>query len=170
MRSRRSAAAFIEWNERPVGVILAELGESAGAVARSWHLAAEAVGTNPRLALQHLVEAELRLDSFVRLELRDTIRPIREAIKRLDAEIPDADNDEATLPGQRPTLHDAMITALKGRGRRWTRPRSIADEIANLDLWRRPIDGDHPPPGQISARANRYPELFEISKEGIRLR
>jgi len=44
--------------------------------------------------MEHLIDAEIRLDNHVRLELADTLRPIRAALKRLDAELPDDDPSE----------------------------------------------------------------------------
>ena len=96
MRSRQpSAAEYIEERSLGVSIILAELAESAGAVSRSWNLAVSIARTDPDKALRHLVEAEIRLDNHVRLELADTLRPIRAAITRLERELPD---DEATAP------------------------------------------------------------------------
>lgn len=68
------------------------------------------------------------------------------------------------------TLHEAMAAVLEARANRWASARAIADEIARLDLFRRPSDGEAPPPAQISARARKYPDLFQISDQGIRLR
>lgn len=91
--ARITAAEYIEKHSIGVSIILAELAESAGAIGRSWNLAVELARREPEAALQHLVDAEIRLDTFVRSELADTLRPIRQSIARLDAELPDRDED-----------------------------------------------------------------------------
>ncbi len=96
MARRMSAADYLEKHSLGVSIILAELAESAGAVSRSWNLAVASARSNPDQALTHLVEAEIRLDNHVRLELADTLRPIRAASARLDRELPD--DDATTLP------------------------------------------------------------------------
>ena len=68
------------------------------------------------------------------------------------------------------TLHEAMTTVLEARSNRWASARAIAEEIARLDLFRRPSDGEPPPPSQIGARARKYPDLFQVSDQGIRIR
>lgn len=68
------------------------------------------------------------------------------------------------------TLHAAMGAVLDARDNRWTSASQIASEIARLDLFRRPSDEEHPPPSQIRARARKYPDLFQVSDEGIRIR
>jgi hypothetical protein len=86
---------LIEWHATGVSLILPELAESAGAAGRSWNLAVDAARADPETALGHLIDAELRLDTDVRLERADTLRPIRAAIKRLDAELPDKKEDDS---------------------------------------------------------------------------
>lgn len=94
---KQSAAAYIESQNASVSVILAELAESAGVIARSWHLAVEAVRRHdPDRAQTNLVDAEIRLHHFVRLELQDTLRPTRRAIELLDRELPDDDDQPET--------------------------------------------------------------------------
>jgi hypothetical protein len=68
------------------------------------------------------------------------------------------------------TLHVAIADVLEEHPGVWMRASAIAREIAERDLWRRPSDGAHPPGSQISARVRRYPELFQTSDLGIRLR
>ena len=77
---------------------------------------------------------------------------------------------EVAAPYGERTLHEAIAEVLRARGNRWTPASTITAEIARLDLFRRPSDGDHPPASQISARVRSYPRLFQVSDEGIRLR
>ncbi len=69
-------------------------------------------------------------------------------------------------------LHDVMAKVIRNHGNAWMKASAIAREIADGDLWRRPGDGQHPPPSQISARARSgsYASLFQTSDLGIRLR
>jgi hypothetical protein len=68
------------------------------------------------------------------------------------------------------SLDDAMAEVLRRHPGQWLKATAIATEIAADDVWRRPSD-DRPPRGsQISARARRYPDLFQVSDLGIRLR
>jgi predicted transcriptional regulator len=73
--------------------------------------------------------------------------------------------------GSRP-LHDVIADVIRSHGNAWMKPGAIAREIADGDLWRRPSDGRHPLPSQISARARSrsYAGLFQTSDLGIRLR
>jgi hypothetical protein len=70
------------------------------------------------------------------------------------------------------TLHDAMAVVLKGYGLDWVPVHEVARLITERGLYnrkdRRPL-----PPGQVRARASKYPELFEGTADGtnrIRLR
>jgi len=69
-------------------------------------------------------------------------------------------------------LHDVIADVLRRHGNGWMRASAIARAIAAEDLWRRPSDGRHPPPSQISARvrSSSYASLFQTSDLGIRLR
>jgi hypothetical protein len=67
-------------------------------------------------------------------------------------------------------LHDAIAVVLRRHPGEWMRSSSISREIAAADLWRRPSDSEHPPASQVSARARKYPNLFQTSDLGIRLR
>ncbi len=69
-------------------------------------------------------------------------------------------------------LHSVMADVLRAHGNAWIKASAIAREIAELDLWRRPSDGQHPPASQISARSKsrQYVNLFQTSDLGIRLR
>lgn len=67
-------------------------------------------------------------------------------------------------------LHDVLAEVLRGHGDAWVKASAIAREIAEADLWRRPSDGRPPPGSQVSASARQYPDLFQTSDLGIRLR
>lgn len=67
-------------------------------------------------------------------------------------------------------LHTAIAGVLRRHDNAWMKPSLIAREMAAADLWRRPSDGQHPRASQISARARKYPDLFQTSDLGIRLR
>ena len=61
-------------------------------------------------------------------------------------------------------LHEAIvITLLRNKNRAMTY-LEIADFIKLNNLFKRPKDGQPPPPGQISARVNKYRNLFTISE------
>ena len=85
---------------------------------------------------------------------------------------PAAATAEAPEPYGPPLLHEVVASVLRGRGNRWMTPSEIAREIAAHDMWRRPSDGRHPPPNQISARvrSRAYADLFQTSDRGVRLR
>lgn len=73
---------------------------------------------------------------------------------------------------KRPTLHVAMQTVLRGAGGDWMAVHEIARQVYDCELYRRKDRGIIPP-GQIRARAAKYPDLFEGSQDGsnrIRLR
>ena len=53
-----------------------------------WTNALDAARENPELALSNLYDAELHLGTHVRIEVSDSLRRIRSAIKRLDSERP----------------------------------------------------------------------------------
>jgi hypothetical protein len=87
--AKQSAAEYLEARNPEVSVILAELAESAGAVARSWHLAVEIARRDPDRAETHLIDAEIRLNHHVRLELSDSLRRVRRGIELLSRQLPD---------------------------------------------------------------------------------
>jgi hypothetical protein len=63
-------------------------------------------------------------------------------------------------------LHAAIAAVLVNAGPRdgppvWLAFDDIAAKIAAYDLYRRPKDGEHPHGGQVAARVNQYPSLFE---------
>jgi hypothetical protein len=69
-------------------------------------------------------------------------------------------------------LHEVIAGVLRAHKNAWMKSSAIAREIADLDLWRRPSDGQHPRASQISARTRTraYADLFQTSDLGIRLR
>jgi hypothetical protein len=66
------------------------------------------------------------------------------------------------------TLHEAMLGALAGHSEGMT-PLELAAAVERVG-WRRPSDGKPPGAGQVSARANKYPHLFDIHEGRIRVR
>lgn len=102
---------------------------------------------------------------------------VRQVLDRSDAgeaggPPPDSSHRVAEEPAGYGThdLQDAMAIVLRDRGNAWTSAASIALEIARRGLWRRPSDGAFPEPRQIRAWAGRYPQLFQKSDRGLRLR
>jgi hypothetical protein len=87
--AKQSAADYLENVDPGVRIILAELTENSGLVARAWATSLMAVRSDPERALESLVEAEIHLNLHIRLELRDTLRAVRAAIALLDQELPD---------------------------------------------------------------------------------
>jgi transcriptional regulator with XRE-family HTH domain len=68
-----------------------------------------------------------------------------------------------------PTLHDAMVEALEDHLDGLT-PEELADRVQARGTWRRPSDGAPAGPGQVAARADNYPLLFDVREGRIRLR
>lgn len=66
------------------------------------------------------------------------------------------------------TLHDAIREVLTLRGEPMT-PKEIAAEMALRKLYARK-DGAPAPPQQVSARVNKYPQLFIKKTRTIALR
>jgi hypothetical protein len=62
-----------------------------------------------------------------------------------------------------PTLHEAMVEALRRSGGGWIGRDQLARVITEEDLWRRPSDGLAPPSDQLRLRARKYSHLFEVS-------
>jgi hypothetical protein len=63
-------------------------------------------------------------------------------------------------------LHAAIAAVLVDAGSRgvpavWLPFEEIARRVADHDLYRRPKDGAYPRSGQVAARVNQYPALFE---------
>lgn len=72
----------------------------------------------------------------------------------------------------RPTLHGAMWEVLKENGGDWMPAHELAQLVYERELYRRKDRGVIPP-GQVRARAAKYPALFEGTTDGtnrIRLR
>jgi hypothetical protein len=69
-------------------------------------------------------------------------------------------------------LHEVIARVLRTHKNAWMKSSAIAREIADLDMWRRPSDGQHPRASQISARTRTraYADQFQTSDLGIRLR
>ena len=63
-------------------------------------------------------------------------------------------------------LHEAMAKVLKEKPFQAATPKEISQIIAQRDLYKRPSDGGHAPPNQISARARQYPKLFSKLTDG----
>jgi hypothetical protein len=73
---------------------------------------------------------------------------------------------------QRATLHRAMKQVLEEQGGGWMRAHEIARAIYERELYQR-RDRGVIEPGQVRARAAKYPNLFEGSRDGtnrVRLR
>jgi len=73
---------------------------------------------------------------------------------------------------RRSTLHEAMVLVLKDYGTDWVPVYEVARRVTERGLYRR--KDRHPlAPAQVRARAAKYPELFEGTRDGtnrIRLR
>jgi hypothetical protein len=95
---RQTAAEYIEEHDFEMRVILGELAENAGQLNMLWTLASMQALKSPQLAFDKLIEALTVLDVPVRIERTDGLRTIRSAIKRLDAELPDDEDDHSTDP------------------------------------------------------------------------
>jgi hypothetical protein len=67
------------------------------------------------------------------------------------------------------TLHAAMERVLAGSARRRASYQMLSAEIAKQGLYTRK-DGKPAPPNQISARAHRYPDLFDTENGEVILR
>jgi hypothetical protein len=125
-------------------------------------------------ARQAAALAEARRDDVIReahreggLSARDIAPTVDLSFQRV-ATIIGGDLDRPA----RTRLHDAMRQVLSEHGNEWTRVHDLAREIYDRELYRRKDRGVIPP-GQIRARASKYPELFEGSTDGtnrIRLR
>ena len=96
-RGKRTAADYIERYDAEMRVILGELAENAARVNLHWAAAAYFVGRDPERAMQELAEAWVALTTAVPIERVDALRRINAAMKLLDRELPD---DEEQSPGQ----------------------------------------------------------------------
>jgi hypothetical protein len=96
VRSKQSAADYVERRDQEMRIILAELIENASEVNRLWAMARMQAKGAPEHAFRQLIDAETRLDIAVRIERADSLRILRSAIKRLDRELPDDEDDDST--------------------------------------------------------------------------
>ena len=87
-RTKESAADYIERRDAEMRIILGEFAEYAANINVWWTNALDAARENPELALSNLYKAELHLGIHVRIEVSDSLRRIRSAIKRLESERP----------------------------------------------------------------------------------
>jgi hypothetical protein len=90
-RSRQTAADYIEKYDDEMRIILGELLENAANINLWWMSARHAARSHPDRAMTLLIDAEIHLNIHVRIERADSLRRIRAAIARLDAELPDDD-------------------------------------------------------------------------------
>lgn len=90
-RRKQTAAEYIDHHDAEMRIIIGELVESAAVINLSWTNARLRAREHPEDALRDLVEAETRLHHHVRLELSDSLRRVRSAIDRLEAELPPED-------------------------------------------------------------------------------
>ena len=93
--AKLSADAYIDRHSTEVGVILAELAESAGKANGAWLLAVEAAR---RGDLDHaetkIIEADIALDISVRVCRQDSRRIMQKALQLLARDLPDDETDE----------------------------------------------------------------------------
>lgn len=97
MGKKISPAEYIEQNDEFMRIILGELAENSARINLWWTFARNHAREQPDAALQDLADAEVHLNHHVRLELSDSLRVIRSAMNRLDAELPD-DDDHSSDP------------------------------------------------------------------------
>ena len=95
---KETAAEYIERHDGVMRIILGELFENASAINLWWGHASSVVRTDPDGAESLLIDAEIHLNHHVRIELSDSLRYIRSALSRLDAELPDEEDDHSTDP------------------------------------------------------------------------
>ncbi len=67
--------------------------------------------------------------------------------------------------GRRLTLHEAMVLLLEDYGLDWVPVHEIARLVTERRLYERK-DGEPVPAAQVRARAAKYPELFEGTRDG----
>ncbi len=92
-RRRQTAAELIEEHDVEMRVILGELIENAAKANVNWDAAVRLARHLPERAFEALIDAEISLDIPVRIERADALRTLRAAINRLDAELPDDEED-----------------------------------------------------------------------------
>jgi hypothetical protein len=95
-RRKQTAAEFIEGYAQFVPLVLGDMIEHLGQAAQEWSLAVEAAHRGDLDgALKHVVEVEIAVDIPLRVG-RSELRSITDrAGKRLDAELPDDDEEES---------------------------------------------------------------------------
>lgn len=94
-----SARALLRQKDGEVRIIAAEMAEFAGRVNVLWGLAVGAIDSHPDTALSRLMELMILLEIQIPNETKDILAAVREASERLDAELPDDDEDQPTLSG-----------------------------------------------------------------------
>jgi hypothetical protein len=133
-----------------------------------------AAARHHRDARKALAIAEERRDALIRqahregrLTAREMAEPLGLSFQRV-AKVIAGDKDRLI----RPTLHWTMQQVLEEQGGEWMSVHELARTIYERGLYRRKDRGVIPP-GQVRARAAKYPELFEGTRDGtnrIRLR
>ncbi len=93
-RKKQTAADYIERHDDVMRLILGEMVGYARQIDGWWASAHDVVREDPDAAIRLLIDAEIHLNTHVRIDLADSLRYIRAAIDRLDAELPD-DPDES---------------------------------------------------------------------------
>jgi hypothetical protein len=88
----KTAADYVDRYDEHMTVVLGDLIEHANEVLAWWVAGREQVRTDPELALRTLVDAEINLSVYLRIERVEALRHIRAATNRLDAELPDDDD------------------------------------------------------------------------------
>ena len=87
-KKKESAGDYIERHDAEMRMILGEMIEYTGNINRWWTEAALLARREPAYALKKLIAAEIHLQTHIRVERSDSLRRIRAAIDRLDAELP----------------------------------------------------------------------------------
>lgn len=81
--------AFLKKRDAEIRQIIADLSANVLSVEKAWHAAESTVRDDPSSALDSLVDAEVLLQTHIRIEVRDIKRAVRSAIRLVDAELPD---------------------------------------------------------------------------------
>lgn len=90
-----------------MSIVLAELVESGGAAIAAWHQAVSLIDSDPRSAMKQLSQAEIRLETFIRLERVDSLRVTRECIKLLDSELVGSEVEDDAAAGPQGSIVSA---------------------------------------------------------------
>jgi hypothetical protein len=91
-RRKLSAAEYVERHDNEMRIILGELVENAAKASLHWEAARRVVRNSPEKALTELVEAQIALATFIRIERTDALRVVGRASDLLDDELPDSDD------------------------------------------------------------------------------